>query len=85
MGLGSTCVFQVHPAVLSRIQGRLSFWSILASSPRMCTCSVFDKLLAAVGKAETLPPSIATRDNACIQHLSTPLICATPQSYHIRL
>ena len=51
MGLGSTCVFQVQPAVLSRIQGRLSFWSILASSPRMCTCSDFNAISAAVWKA----------------------------------
>ena len=55
MGLGSTWVFQVQPAVLSRIQGRLSFWSILASSPRMCTCRALHVLLDAAWKARDFP------------------------------
>ena len=38
VGLGRTCVFQVQEAVRSRIQGKLSFWSILPSSPSMNTC-----------------------------------------------
>ena len=84
MGLGSTCVFQIQPAVLSRIQGRLSFWSILASSPRMCTCSMFDTLSATVGNAGALPPDVSTRDIACIRHPSTPPSCALFQSYHVR-